>query len=320
MNPEPPSSALDSAKVLLVCREEKTLALLAQILSRIGHQVLTAQTPEDAWECLKSGQVCLIVLDLTNSNPDQVMFLRAVRSSSRTAEIPMLFITRSGYKPPLLLPLGEECARDGWLPVPCPSQHFSQLVRQIMEQRDSRSPNLPASDAASGFLPVPAEAAPVPAGVSPGLLPPDPAPLRSGQPAAEAAMVPAPSLPPGLFAGQLGALDITKILGLLETLRLTGTLTVSDDKREGKIHFVEGSVWHAELAGIQGPDALFLLFHLKTGEFRFDIGLPAAERTIQGNTMGLLLEGLRQMDEAKTIIKRLQERRNSLAGRPPQAN
>jgi len=48
---------------------------------------------------------------------------------------------------------------------------------------------------------------------------------------------------------------------------------------------------------------------MKEGAFRLDSGAPVKERTIQGNTMGLLLEGLRQMDEAKTIIKRLQQRR-----------
>ncbi len=43
-------NAFDAFKVLLVCREEKTLALLADILIRAGHPVLTSQSPEDAWE------------------------------------------------------------------------------------------------------------------------------------------------------------------------------------------------------------------------------------------------------------------------------
>jgi hypothetical protein len=113
-----------------------------------------------------------------------------------------------------------------------------------------------------------------------------------------------------VFAGKLGTLDVTKIISMIEPLRLTGVLTVSDGKRMGLVHFIEGAVRHAELHDIEGADALFLLFHLKSGAFRFDLEPPAQKRSIEGNTMSLLLEGLRQMDEAKAIIKAFQQNRS----------
>ena len=301
------SAALDSFKVLLVCREEKTISLLADILIRAGHPVLTAQSPEDAWECIRTGTVVQVVLDLTAPTPDHVMFVRAARSSSLTSDLPFLFITRSGYKPPILLPFGDESARDGYLPVPCPSHQFLSMVRRILDQHAQQRARLLQS-----ALAAPNQQPAGSAGAFPAL-----ATAAVEPPAGKATMVPAPTEPPGLFAGQLGAIDVTKILSMLEPLRLTGILTLGDEKREGKVYFVEGAAWHAELSDIQGPDALFLLFHMREGAFRFDAAPPTPQRTILENTMGLLLEGLRQMDEAKTIIKRLKDRRDALTNQAP---
>jgi hypothetical protein len=112
-----------------------------------------------------------------------------------------------------------------------------------------------------------------------------------------------------VFSGQIGQLDVTKILGMIEPLRLTGVLRVADEQREGSVHFISGAARHAELNEIEGPDALFLLFHLKSGSFRFDTSAPGDKRTIEGNTMALLLEGLRQMDEAKAMVKAFRDKR-----------
>src|SRR5205814_6616749 len=92
-----------------------------------------------------------------------------------------------------------------------------------------------------------------------------------------------------LFSGKLGTLQFSQILGLIEPLRLTGALKLFDGVRTGSVHFVEGKVHHAELNEIEGSEALFLLFHLNKGTFQFEVGPPTPLRTVEGNTMSLLL-------------------------------
>jgi Domain of unknown function (DUF4388) len=188
---------------------------------------------------------------------------------------------------------GGDTATDGWLALPCTAPDFITAMRDVEQKRAALHArlgtfaSLPTIESPRPLKPIDLENREV--------IDPDEITKRGG-----------------MFSGSLACLDVTKILSLIEPMKLTGVLTLSDGKRSGKVHFVDGSVRHAELHEIEGPDALFLLFHLKTGVFCFEGETPTQKRTIQGNTMTLLLEGLRQMDEAKQLIK-------SFQGRPPAA-
>lgn len=278
-----PAAPQQPQEILIVSRDEHKLGIFAEILSKVGMPILTAQSVEDAWECIKAGSVAVAIHDLTYPLADDALLIRAARSSPTTYTIPFLLITRNDQPQPILLPVGDEMVLDAWLVLPCPSQQFCGKVLQLLEisrQQHVRQAELVAADLAR---------------------------TKAAQP--DAAETPSNPATSSIFRGRLGAIDIVKILSMVEPMQLTGTLVVNDDKREGRIYFVDGAVWHAMMNDMYGPDALFLLFHLKQGDFRFEPGQPTKTRTIQGNTMGLLLEGMRQMDEAKTIIKRLQDRR-----------
>jgi DNA-binding response OmpR family regulator len=272
--------------VLLVCQSDQTLGALASILHQSNESALTAQNAKDAWDCIKSGAIGCVVQDLTQSSADALTLFRACRSCHSTSQIPFLFLIKKDYKIVKLELSGPEVVRDSWLVLPCSAQLFLTAVRSLMEQKNREAELL--------------------------------APMSALQAAnelnqtlqkkddAEESLLDAKN---AVFAGQLGQLDVTKILSMIEPLRLTGVLRVADGKRAGSVHFVDGAVRHAELNDIEGADALFLLFHLKGGAFRFDLSPPTPKRTIEGNTMALLLEGLRQMDEAKAMVKAFQEKR-----------
>ncbi|MBI3832114.1 MAG: DUF4388 domain-containing protein [Planctomycetes bacterium] len=284
-------------EILIISRDEHKLGLFAEILGKIGAPVLTAQSVEDAWECVKAGAVGVVVHDLTYPMPDDTLLMRATRSSPTTYNIPYLFVTRNDQPQPILQPVGDEQVLDAWIVLPCPSQQFCNKVLVLMDVSRQQQAKLAAQAAVEVGKAIALSA--------PGAAAPQETAGSQAEPATTS-----------IFRGKLGAFDIVKIMSMLEPLKLTGTLVVTDEKREGRIHFVDGSVRHANMNEMIGPDALFLLFHLKKGDFRFEPGEPTAERTIQGNTMGLLLEGMRQMDEAKTIIKRLQERRGQQTEQP----
>jgi response regulator RpfG family c-di-GMP phosphodiesterase len=286
-------------EILIISRDEHKLGLFAEILGKIGAPVLTAQSVEDAWECVKAGSVGVVVHDLTYPMPDDTLLMRATRSSPTTYNIPYLFVTRSDQPQPILKPVGDEQVLDAWIVLPCPSQQFCNKVLVLMDVSRQQQAKLAAQAAEEVGKAIAMSA-----------------PSTSAAAQQEKAVDQSETSTTSIFRGRLGAFDIVKIMSMLEPLKLTGTLVVTDEKREGRIHFVDGSVRHANMNEMTGPDALFLLFHLKKGDFRFEPGEPVAERTIQGNTMGLLLEGMRQMDEAKTIIKRLQERRGQQTEQP----
>lgn len=281
---------MTAQSVLLVSSNSNTIGTLAGILSPSGFGVYTAGSVDDAWAGLQSGGVALVVLDMTSPTMDEVALVRAVRSSVAYGLAPMLFLVSGDFQPPAFSSFGGEYVRDGWLSLPCPANQFLTLVKQLLQQSTTARP---------APLPAQAQAAP-------------PAPVPTADPAGADSAV---------LAGDLSLFDVTKILGVVEPLKLTGVLTVKDEKRLGLIYFVEGAVWHSTLAEIEGPDALFLLFHLKRGAFRFEKDEAIETRTIQGNTMMLLLEGLRQMDEAKALIQQFQQKRKQQApapsGQPP---
>ncbi|MCW8133506.1 MAG: DUF4388 domain-containing protein [Planctomycetota bacterium] len=285
-------------EILILSRDAHKLGLFAEILGKTGFPILTAETVEDAWECAKSGTVGVVIHDLTYPFPDDTLFLRACRSSQRTHSIPFLFVTKNDQSQPILAPVGDETVLDAWIVLPCPSQQFCNKVLVLLDVSRDQQKKLAEQAAVEVGKAI---AASVPGGL---------AEIPAAAPEAAPAPVPGTT---AIFRGHLGAFDIVKILSMLEPLKLTGALVVEDEKREGRIYFVEGAVWHATMNDMTGPDALFLLFHLKKGDFRFEPDQATPKRTIQGNTMGLLLEGMRQMDEAKTIIRRMQERREAQA-------
>ena len=249
---------------------------------------LTALTALDAWECVRAGPVACIVQDITAPDAESFSLFRAVRTALRTSKIPFLFLVTQDFKIPKLEGAGPDNVPDSWLALPCSADQF---LNQIVKLRE-KAANYAKARAIS---------------MAPELSPPNQPPPPNKNTLS-------------VFSGQLGVLDVTKILSMVEPLHLTGILTVDDGKRSGQVHFVQGSVRHAELNDITGPDALFLLFHMKTGAFRFDQEKTSSNETIAGNTMMLLLDGMRKMDETKALIKTFREtqagRDSTVPGKP----
>ncbi len=300
------------ADVLLVCRCSNTLGALAAILNKAGSAVLTAQTPVDAWKIVRRGAVGCVVLDITLLSHDALQLFRACRTSRNTFGIPFLFLTTIDCLTPKFEDVWPETARDAWISLPCPSPQFLTAVRNLLAAnvRMAMPPietSAPA-DHMDGSVTPPVGLSPVLKNASGTNRAP---PTQSGRLAVNAA-----NLENAIFSGKLGTLQFSQILGLIEPLRLTGTLKIFDGVRTGDVYFVDGKVHHAELNEIVGSEALFLLFHLNKGSFQFEMGPPTTFRTVEGNTMSLLLEGMRQMDEVKASISAFKERQNTGAYAP----
>lgn len=109
-------------------------------------------------------------------------------------------------------------------------------------------------------------------------------------------------LSPGL-SGDLRYFAFVDLAQSVMTARMTGALHVELDGRRARFGFLEGRLLHASLGNLQGTDALDEVLRWRSGPFRFngEEALPAAN--LEGDTMGILLEALRRMDESSILEK-----------------
>ena len=103
--------------------------------------------------------------------------------------------------------------------------------------------------------------------------------------------------------GNLAQIPLVDLLQILSVNRKTGRLTVEREGERAVIALREGRVLDATLGGAVGEKALFRLLTRREGQFAFLPGSPgeAAAERIDRRVEELMLEGLRQADEAARL-------------------
>lgn len=104
--------------------------------------------------------------------------------------------------------------------------------------------------------------------------------------------------------GGLAQIPLTDLLQLFHLNRRTGAFEVTrrgeDGRTErGRILFRDGDIVHANAGTVEGEKALFRLLTWNEGSFGFRPTQVNSEARITATTRGLLLEGMRQLDEWK---------------------
>ncbi|MGZ3480594.1 MAG: response regulator [Myxococcaceae bacterium] len=100
----------------------------------------------------------------------------------------------------------------------------------------------------------------------------------------------------GGFTGSLSDLGVVDLVQTFEVGRKTGSIRL-DGERSGTIYFRDGRVIDAELGRLAGENAFYRM--LNTFEGNFEVQFVPVERAerIEVSTQGLLLEGMRRLDE-----------------------
>jgi DNA-binding response OmpR family regulator len=108
----------------------------------------------------------------------------------------------------------------------------------------------------------------------------------------------------GGFTGSLSDLGVVDLVQTFEVGRKTGTIRLEGD-RSGVIYFRDGRVTDAELGRLQGENAFYRM--LNTFEGQFEVQFVPVERPerIEVSTQGLLLEGMRRLDEWGRMLEQL---------------
>jgi CRP/FNR family cyclic AMP-dependent transcriptional regulator len=106
-----------------------------------------------------------------------------------------------------------------------------------------------------------------------------------------------------LDQGILGSVKTFSIPELVQTLSLnrrTGILVFTERHARGEVFFQEGSIHQVSLNDLDGEEAFYRLLEWQEGQFQFQPAEPFfIPRKIHKDTMQLLMEGLRQLDEKR---------------------
>ena len=105
------------------------------------------------------------------------------------------------------------------------------------------------------------------------------------------------------LSGSLSHLDLPGVIQMLGQARQTGALHINAGDTDGIIFFDGGEISHAECANFFGDEAVCEIVRnchgAGKGVYKFNYGATAAQRTVLRSATDLLLDAMREFDEAK---------------------
>ena len=106
------------------------------------------------------------------------------------------------------------------------------------------------------------------------------------------------------FSGNLADMGVVDLVQTFEMGRKTGTMAI-EGERSGMVYFREGRAIDAEHGRLKGENAFYRM--LNTFEGKFEVQFIPVDRVerIEVSTQGLLLEGMRRLDEWGRMLEQL---------------
>jgi len=101
-----------------------------------------------------------------------------------------------------------------------------------------------------------------------------------------------------LVRGSLAQMNVLDLLQSLDMGRKTCALTLTNNGDRCKMFFTDGQINHAAYGDLKGDTAVYKVLAWTGGSFEIDFAGSSSEQTTTQSTQGLLLEGLRLLDES----------------------
>ena len=98
--------------------------------------------------------------------------------------------------------------------------------------------------------------------------------------------------------GNLAQMNCMDLLQSLEMGRKSCSLVLTRDSDRCELYFAEGQINHATYGALKGDNAVYKVLTWTSGNFTIDFASSSSEQTTTRSTQGLLMEGLRLLDEA----------------------
>ena len=102
----------------------------------------------------------------------------------------------------------------------------------------------------------------------------------------------------GVVRGNLLQMNVIDLMQSLEMGRKSCQLSLNNEGDKCEVFFVEGQVKHATYGSLVGDEAVFKVLRWSGGNFQLNFEGKTDKETTKLNTQGLLMEGLRLLDES----------------------
>ncbi|HZP63765.1 MAG TPA: response regulator [Terriglobales bacterium] len=103
----------------------------------------------------------------------------------------------------------------------------------------------------------------------------------------------------GVLRGSLSQMNVIDLVQSLEMGRKSCGLTFTNKDETCEVYFREGQVTHAQYGALTGDQAVFKVLRWTDGNFQLNFEGKTNKQTTTLNTQGLLMEGLRLLDESQ---------------------
>lgn len=103
----------------------------------------------------------------------------------------------------------------------------------------------------------------------------------------------------GILRGSLSQMNVIDLVQSLEMGRKSCLLTMTNRDDKCQMYFTQGQVNHAIYGSITGDEAVFKVLRWTEGNFEINFEAKTTQHTTTLNTQGMLMEGLRLLDEAQ---------------------
>ena len=107
------------------------------------------------------------------------------------------------------------------------------------------------------------------------------------------------------FAGLLGDMGLVDLMQTVEIGRKTGKLFIETRGLRGQVSFREGKVCDARSGRLSGERAFYRMLVWNDGTFSMEFSAHDDADVIELSTQGLLMEGMRRVDEWGRLIEQL---------------
>jgi CheY-like chemotaxis protein len=108
------------------------------------------------------------------------------------------------------------------------------------------------------------------------------------------------------FAGRVADMPVVDVIQTIEISRKSGVIQfVGEHGRQAAIYFRDGKVIDAEAGTLLAEDAVYRLLTWSEGDFEVVFRTVRRREVIQTSSQGLLMEGMRRLDEWSRLLEQL---------------
>ena len=107
------------------------------------------------------------------------------------------------------------------------------------------------------------------------------------------------------LSGSLEDMGVVDLLQTFEVSRKSGVARVADGPREARVYFRDGRVVDAVMGRLRGEEAVYRALLWTVGTFEVEFCPVANDEVITTSTQGLLMEGMRRVDEWGRLAEQL---------------